>query len=416
MLLCCENHPDSVFDKYVFGDVLGHGAFGEVRTCQALRGWRRREFAVKVIDRCSSTVKAQEEVLAVKNEADILRDLHHPNIVKFVEFFEDHDDDDGHDGRFLYLITELVKGGELFDAICDVNAMVAERDVARVALMVLSALQYLHSHHIVHRDVKSQNIMLTDRPHEGGRVLEKADVKLIDFGMAANNTSGLKVMCGSAAMRAPEAFAVAADAPARWKDMYGYSYGAGVDLWALGVVLYLMLYGRLPYRAPTGAEVAVRVCSPNFEPPFPVSDGSGPSAASEEVLRGLLKKRPDERMTASEALEMHWLQEASGKRRRRCRGLSLESGAIPRPVLESAVAEARFALQLEMLEGQPSDSTISAIIKEREAAFELRQQRASSEFGQDLRITSEETDSVSDSGSDDSREGSDHISFSKWFC
>mmetsp|Transcript_31379 Transcript_31379/g.57609 ORF Transcript_31379/g.57609 Transcript_31379/m.57609 type:complete len:391 (+) Transcript_31379:64-1236(+) len=291
-------HSGTVFDDYEFGELLGHGAFGEVRKCKSKRGGP--ELAVKILDLNHDSVKAQQEVLSVKNEVEILQQLHHSNIVKFVDLYEDP--------QFIYIIQEYVKGGELFEALAMPGAQTEESDVAELARMMMRALQYLHGHDIVHRDIKAQNVLLTNPP-QPGRVLLKENIKLIDFGMAGSlpggQDPGFTQECGSAAYKSPEAFASAPGAQPDWQSKYGRAYGTKADVWAAGVVLFLSLYGRLPFNGVDKREVAAKVCGPNEVDLKP--GGVGPSETCSRFLYRVFEKNPNQRCSASEALGDAWL-------------------------------------------------------------------------------------------------------------
>eukprot|EP00971_Amphidinium_carterae_P025141 496336-Amphidinium_carterae.1 len=152
------------------------------------------------------------------------------------------------------------------DALAMPGAQTEESDVSELARMMMRALQYLHSYEIVHRDIKAENVLLTNPP-EPGRVLLKEVIKIIDFGMAGSLPGGVDPgftqQCGSAAYKAPEAFAAAPQAPVDWKSRFGSAYGTKADVWAAGVMLYLCLYGRLPFRGADAREVGAGVCGPS---------------------------------------------------------------------------------------------------------------------------------------------------------
>lgn len=267
-----------------------------------------------------------------------MKRLDHPNIVKLIQVFQDK--------RFLYVIMERIKGGELFEALKSELAVITEQDMSRVSLQLLKALEYLHSCRVVHRDIKAQNILLTEPPLLPGRALCKADIKVIDFGLSARlpqeccwrqNDRSFDIVCGTPACCAPEIWATQEGALPIWKKRFGFRYGAKVDIYAAGVVIYMALLGQLPYYAETSLKLARLVCSKDSYPSFESKDGSHQvSSRCREFLSRLLEKDPNSRCTAAQAARHPWL---SGRAKR----------SIPQPiplqVRSSAAAEAKASLE-----------------------------------------------------------------------
>lgn len=172
-------------DHYRIGKVLGSGAFGEVRLCLHKESGVQR--AVKVLRKKLLDAK---EMDMLKNEISILKEMDHPNIVKMYEFLEDE--------KRIYIVTEICKGGELFDEILN-RSKFNEQDAAIVMKRLLSAINYCHSNKIVHRDLKPENILL-----EQDKDLEK--LKIVDFGtsLSFNPDNSLDEKLGTAYYIAPE--------------------------------------------------------------------------------------------------------------------------------------------------------------------------------------------------------------------
>jgi len=158
----------------------------------------------------------------IENELEILRRIKHPNIVKLIEEYKTED--------YVYLIMEFLKAGDLLD---DVTAKkkYTEKEAAHMVYNLTSAVAYLHAHEIVHRDVKLENV-LVQRMADGMRTL-----KLADFGLATKLEQGklLNQKCGSPVYVAPEI-------------LLGKSYGFEVDVWSLGVIMYILLCGYAPFQ------------------------------------------------------------------------------------------------------------------------------------------------------------------------
>jgi calcium-dependent protein kinase len=133
-------------EVYRIGKMLGQGAFGEVRVCMHRESGAQR--AVKVLRKAHMD---EDEKRMFFNEISVLRDLDHPNILKMYEFFEDE--------KRYYIVTDICKGGELFDEILN-RGKFSEKDAAVLMKQVLSCINYCHQNRIVHRDLKPENILL----------------------------------------------------------------------------------------------------------------------------------------------------------------------------------------------------------------------------------------------------------------
>lgn len=335
-----ERGGKGLYDLYDVGEKLGSGNFGEVRACRPRN--TKDDLAVKIVDRQSAAVMAAEVYRTVQEELDIMGLVHHPNVVELREIFDDN--------RFLYVVMERMLGGELFVVMKDRRAEVVEDDLARVGMQLLDALAYLHSQYIVHRDIKAQNILLTEPLDGPGRVLQRAGVKLIDFGLAARappecigvGEGRLDLVCGTPAMYAPEIWAQQDSAPTYWKRLWGSSYGSKVDVWAVGVVLYMALCGRLPFREKQASRLAFKVCDPDevVSSSDPQRWGRNTSQGCRACLASLLTKDQNKRPTATVACKSEWLQARS---RRRTRALRF----VPQEVREAAFEEASTVLDLQ---------------------------------------------------------------------
>lgn len=214
-------------DTYVLQEVLGSGTTSTCYRCE-----RRADgaaFACKVIDKrrlALSTRQRHDIAFQLRREVDVLKRVDHPNIARLEEAFESD--------AYLILIMELLDGGELFDAIVE-RGRFSEREAVQVARAVLSAMQYIHSLGVVHRDLKPENMLLAAAPVTGEDGEEVLTVKIIDFGFAkflAGEHATTTSFLGTGGYLAPEI-------------LMHHPYTAAVDMWAFGVLLYLLLCGRV---------------------------------------------------------------------------------------------------------------------------------------------------------------------------
>uniref|UniRef100_A0A7M5VDM6 non-specific serine/threonine protein kinase n=1 Tax=Clytia hemisphaerica TaxID=252671 RepID=A0A7M5VDM6_9CNID len=299
-----EKH--SVHSQYKIGRIIGDGNFAIVRECRDRK--TQKPFALKIINKAK--VKGKEHM--IENEILILRKISHPNIVKLHEEFETP--------KEIYLVMELVPGGDLFDAIVD-NTRFSEPESAYMVHDLASAILYLHELNIVHRDVKPENLLIVNR--EDGR----KSIKLADFGLSIEVKSPMFLVCGTPTYVAPEIL-----------DESGY--GLEVDNWAIGVICYILLCGFPPFRSTNHdqEELFDKILRGDYEylKPFWNDVGDGPR----DLIDRLLVVDASERYTAKEILQHFWIkkwtepvekihrelsqaEEANMKNRKRLRGIAL---------------------------------------------------------------------------------------------
>jgi len=208
-------HAGKLRDHYRIGKMLGSGAFGEVRVCVHRESGAQR--AVKVLRKSHMD---EDEKKMLFNEINNLKDLDHPNILKMYEFFEDE--------KRYYIVTDICKGGELFDEIV-ARGKFSEKDAALLMKQVLSCINYCHSNKIVHRDLKPENILLEQNK-------EFDQIKIIDFGtsLVFDENKKLDEKLGTPYYIAPEVLAK--------------NYGPKCDIWSCGVITYITLSGIPPFN------------------------------------------------------------------------------------------------------------------------------------------------------------------------
>eukprot|EP00922_Rhytidocystis_sp_ex-Travisia-forbesii_P023409 GHVS01034330.1.p1 GENE.GHVS01034330.1~~GHVS01034330.1.p1 ORF type:complete len:415 (+),score=49.87 GHVS01034330.1:80-1324(+) len=298
-----EKSLDDIRRFYKIGKLLGSGSFGQVRECQERT--TGLGFAVKIMER-----KMKEKLggatggggrpsneQMIRAEVDILSQSAHDNIVRFCNFFQDK--------HFLYVVLEKCDGGELFYQIVN-RRQFTEADAAILCRQMLSALEYLHSRGVVHRDIKAENFLFKSKAAD-------SSIKLIDFGMSARIVDGgyLSDLCGSPHYISPE--------------LIRKNYNTLADLWAFGVMLYLMLFGRYPFEGTKPADIAREIVSKNLD--WNGTNASHLTDESKDFLRKLLERDPKKRMSAAAALKHPWIEIDSESKR---------SSIIPRDFIEDA--------------------------------------------------------------------------------
>eukprot|EP00345_Euplotes_harpa_P010807 CAMPEP_0168333498 /NCGR_PEP_ID=MMETSP0213-20121227/9643_1 /TAXON_ID=151035 /ORGANISM="Euplotes harpa, Strain FSP1.4" /LENGTH=392 /DNA_ID=CAMNT_0008337833 /DNA_START=1 /DNA_END=1175 /DNA_ORIENTATION=+ len=263
-------------DYYRIGKVLGSGAFGEVRLC--LHKDTQSQRAVKVLRK---NLLDDKEMDMLKNEISILKDMDHPNIVKMYEFLEDD--------KRIYIVTEICKGGELFDEILN-RSKFDEKDAAIVMRQLLSAINYCHKKSIVHRDLKPENMLL-----EQDKDLEK--LKIVDFGtsLTFDPDRALDEKLGTAYYIAPE--------------VIKKSYNEKCDLWSCGVIMYILLSGEPPFNDPKADNEAIMKKVEKGKYDLTKGVWKTVSKEAKDLIKKLLTYAPEDRISAEEALKHPWIKD-----------------------------------------------------------------------------------------------------------
>ncbi|XP_039267675.2 uncharacterized protein LOC120342771 isoform X1 [Styela clava] len=260
--------------RYEIGKTIGDGNFAIVKESR-LRN-TEAEYAMKIIDK--SKLKGKEDM--IENEIAIMKNCIHPNIVRLVEEFETEDE--------IYLMLEYVKGGDLFDAITE-SVKFTERDAANMVADLCEALAFLHDKNIVHRDLKPENLLVS-RNKDGSMTL-----KLADFGLAMEVTEPIYTVCGTPTYVAPEILAET-------------GYGLEVDMWATGVITYILLCGFPPFRSHdrNQEELFEIIQLGEYEFLSPYWDSI--SDAAKDLIFKLLVVDTKRRYTAEQVLQHPWIK------------------------------------------------------------------------------------------------------------
>ena len=260
---------EPVANYYSIVKDLGHGSYGQVKKVKHKQLNEIR--AMKITNKKSDSSKY---------EIEILRKISHPNITNIFEIFAD--------SKKYYVIMEFLEGGELFEAITSIGSF-TEASACKVMKQILSAVYYLHSNHIVHRDLKPENIMLTQKPKNGNY-----QIKLIDFGTAKIFKPGKKMnkFIGTSYYIAPEVL----------KERYDEK----CDVWSCGVILFILLCGYPPFNGNTNVDIFHAIQNQN--PIFGGEEWEDITPEAKELIKLMLKKNPNERLTAEMCLRHKWFK------------------------------------------------------------------------------------------------------------
>ncbi|XP_064608927.1 serine/threonine-protein kinase DCLK1-like [Liolophura sinensis] len=269
----------NLMNKYEVGKIIGEGNFAIVKEC--VDRLTKQPYALKIIDK--TKCKGKEQM--IENEVSILRRVKHPNIILLVEELDGVDE--------LYLVMEFVRGGDLFDAIASATKY-TERDASGMIYNLASALRYLHSLNIVHRDVKPENLLVCE--HIDG----SKSLKLGDFGLATVANQVLFTVCGTPTYVAPEI-------------LEETGYGLKIDVWAAGIITYILLCGFPPFVSQSDGheELFDHIMKGNFEFTSPFWDDVSNSA--KDLIASMLEVDPEQRFSASEVLQHPWVSDDTAK-------------------------------------------------------------------------------------------------------
>ncbi|XP_044251523.1 serine/threonine-protein kinase MARK2 [Drosophila takahashii] len=268
--------PTPQFQSYVNGNgsgvykiikTLGKGNFAKVKL--AIHMPTGREVAIKVIDKTTLNASARQKLY---REVKIMKLLNHPNIVRLFQVIESE--------RTLYLVMEYASRGELFDHLVK-NGRMRERDARVIFRQLVSAIQYCHGKSVVHRDLKAENLLLD----------QHMNIKIADFGFGNTFEPNvqLETFCGSPPYAAPELFR-------------GMKYaGPEVDSWSLGVVLYTLVSGSLPFDGGNLKELRDRVLRGKYRVPYYIT------LDCENLIRKFLVLNPAKRTTLSAVMSDKWI-------------------------------------------------------------------------------------------------------------
>ncbi|KAM4591049.1 calcium/calmodulin-dependent protein kinase type II subunit gamma isoform 9-T9 [Odontesthes bonariensis] len=265
-------------DEYQLYEELGKGAFSIVRRC--VKKATGQEYAAKIINTKKLSARDHQKL---EREARICRLLKHPNIVRLHESISEE--------GFHYLVFDLVTGGELFEDIV-AREYYSEADASHCINQILESISHIHQHDIVHRDLKPENLLLASK-------MKGAAVKLADFGLAIEVQGDQQAwfgFAGTPGYLSPEVLR---------KD----PYGKPVDIWACGVILYILLVGYPPFWDEDQHKLYQQIKAGAYDFPSPEWDTVTPEAKN--LINQMLTINPAKRITSDQALKHPWICQRS---------------------------------------------------------------------------------------------------------
>ncbi|XP_052426335.1 calcium/calmodulin-dependent protein kinase type II subunit gamma isoform X2 [Carassius gibelio] len=265
-------------DEYQLYEELGKGAFSVVRRC--VKKSTGQEYAAKIINTKKLSARDHQKL---EREARICRLLKHPNIVRLHDSISEE--------GFHYLVFDLVTGGELFEDIV-AREYYSEADASQCINQILESVNHIHQHDIVHRDLKPENLLLASK-------MKGAAVKLADFGLAIEVQGDQQAwfgFAGTPGYLSPEVLR---------KD----PYGKPVDIWACGVILYILLVGYPPFWDEDQHKLYQQIKAGAYDFPSPEWDTVTPEAKN--LINQMLTINPAKRITAEQALKHPWVCQRS---------------------------------------------------------------------------------------------------------
>lgn len=277
---------ESFFDYYEIIDDIGEGKFGVVKL--GVHKNTKLRVAIKTIKK--ENLKSKQDHELVRSEIDIMKLCRHPNVVSLLDHFEN--------SEYIFIVMEYIAGGDLTKYVQKyyggkTNKTLPEKRVAELMKQLASGLEYLHNYGIIHRDLKPDNLMMTERTING-------EIKVMDFGLSKMMHHDEKVADGFGTLSfvAPEV-------------LIRKPYNKQVDVWSLGVIIYNLLSGELPFDDPSDNEEVIARKVVYSEVEFKSKIWEKITKEGKQIICDCLIKDPEKRITVSKFLNSIWFEKAA---------------------------------------------------------------------------------------------------------
>ena len=263
-------------DLYEMKEVIGKGKFGVVNL--GIHKKTGQQVAIKILNK--ENIKTAEDKELVRIEIGILKLCHHPNIVRLLDHLENND--------YIYIITEYIEGGTLGQYFKKKKFNFSEKQATNIMSQIANGVKYLHQYGIVHRDLKPDNIMITQQNDYGV-------IKIMDFGLSKIVSPNERMVDGYGTLSyvAPEV-------------LLRTPYNKEVDIWSMGVILFYMLSGRLPFRGRSEQEVGEKIVYEELE--FDEDDWETRSQRVQDLISCCLEKKREDRITIDKFINHPWFK------------------------------------------------------------------------------------------------------------
>ena len=263
-------------DLYEMKEVIGKGKFGVVNL--GIHKKTGQQVAIKILNK--ENIKTTEDKELVRIEIGILKLCHHPNIVRLLDHLENSD--------YIYIVTEYIEGGTLGQYFKKKKFNFSERQAINIMTQIANGVKYLHQYGIVHRDLKPDNIMITQQNDYGV-------IKIMDFGLSKIVSPSEKMIDGYGTLSfvAPEV-------------LLRTPYNKEVDIWSMGVILFYMLSGYLPFRGCKEQEVAEKIVYEQLE--FDEDDWETRTQKVQDLISSCLEKKAEDRITIEQFINHPWFK------------------------------------------------------------------------------------------------------------
>ena len=265
------------FDYYEMLDDLGEGIFGSVKL--GVEKKTKERVAIKIIKKKKAK---PSDIELVRTEIDIMKLCHHPNVVHLLDHFENAD--------YIFIVMEYIRGGRLTDYMKEKKFHFSEKRAAEIIYEIAIGVKYLHKYGIIHRDLKPDNIMLTESN-------DKGHIKIMDFGLSKILGKKEKTSDGFGTLTfvSPEV-------------LIRKPYNKEIDIWSIGVILYLILSGDLPFDDEEDDEQKIAKSIVFNEVEFPSKKFANKSKEVIELIKRCLTKEPKDRIKIDEIIKSDWIQ------------------------------------------------------------------------------------------------------------